>query len=112
MKFTEYLSLYYMKRASAATLFVVMILLVVHYHLIDLSIRLPFSQYIPWITIFWIYLLLNAGIATPLHYWYESKKKAPICPNCNKKLKINYTYECTECGVLKFDKREFMRKKI
>lgn len=86
-----------MKKGGAAAIFIVIIVLFFNYYnVIKLNnIPLPYLD-----TILWIYLFLNAGIATPFHYLKE--KGTAKCPNCGQTLKINHSFACDNCGSLKF----------
>ncbi|MEK6824158.1 MAG: hypothetical protein AABY06_03930 [Nanoarchaeota archaeon] len=86
----------WLKKASVYALFIVVLSLFLDFiKIINLdNVNIPLLN-LHWIL--WIYLLINIGIATPLHYIKSNSSKLPNCPKCNKKLIINYEYECSKC---------------
>lgn len=84
----------YMKRGGAlAILLVVFGLFFNYYGVISLE-KIP----IPNLEIgLWIYLILNAGIATPFHYYRE--RVNPVCPQCGSVLKVKSSFSCPKCKM-------------
>lgn len=89
----------YVNRGGAAAIFAVAFgLFFNYYNVINLD-NIP----IPGLTVFlWVYLIINAGIATPLHYIRQKSQDAPLCPNCGKPLKMTPKFHCDSCGELEF----------
>jgi hypothetical protein len=89
----------YVRKGGAAAIFIVVIALFLNYFQVMYLDKIP----IPGLTIgLWIYLIINAGIATPFHYMREKFQDAPLCPKCKKPLKISPKYSCDNCGELEF----------
>ena len=55
-----------------------------------------------WITVLWLYLILNAGAVNALKFW--KNKNNPLCPKCKRKLDESKEYQCQKCGKIKFEK--------
>lgn len=89
----------YINKAGAITILIVAFGLFFNYfHAINLE-----SIPIPYLTVgLWIYLLINAGVASPFHYIKEKSLKNPSCPKCGKNLKITPNFSCDNCGEIEF----------
>ncbi|GFO96076.1 hypothetical protein ig2599ANME_0262 [groundwater metagenome] len=89
-----------MKKGGAAAIFIVIIALFFNYYnVINLkNIPVPYFE-----TILWGYLFINAGLATPFHYFKE--RNTVKCPKCGSQLKVESSYSCDNCGSLKFERK-------
>ena len=86
----------YINKAGAATILIVAFGLFLNYFDV---IKLE-NISIPGLTvILWIYLLINAGVATPFHYLREKSQGTSPCPKCGKPLKMTPKFSCDNCGM-------------
>lgn len=86
------------KGGAVAILTVIIILFFNYYNVFKLNnIPIPYFE-----TILWGYLFINAGLATPFHYFKE--RSLVKCPKCGSQLKVNPSYSCDNCGSLKFER--------
>ena len=89
----------YINKGGAATIFIVAFGLFLNYFQVINLDNIP----LPGLTVFlWFYLLINAGIATPLHYIRQKSQEVPLCPNCRRPLKMTPKFYCDSCGELEF----------
>ena len=92
----------YLNKSGAAVILIVAFGLFLNYFHVINHDNIP----IPGLTVvLWIYLLINAGIATPFHYFKEKSGQNIFCPQCGKPLKITSKFSCDECGELEFKKQ-------
>ena len=86
----------YMNKGGAAAIFIVAFGLFLDYFQVINLDNIP----IPGLTVgLWIYLLINAGIATPFHYLREKSQEAGLCPKCGKPLRMTPNFSCDNCGM-------------
>ena len=86
----------YMRKGGAFAIFLVAFGLFFNYYKVINLDNIP----IPGLTvILWIYLIINAGIATPFHYLREKSQGNPPCPKCGKPLKMTPKFSCDNCEM-------------
>lgn len=88
----------YMKRGGASAIFLVVFGLFFNYYGVISLEKIP----IPNLEIgLWIYLIFNAGIATPFHYYRERARERvnPVCPKCGSVLKVKSSFSCPKCNM-------------
>ena len=89
----------YINKAGATTILIVAFGLFLNYFEVINLDNIP----IPYLTVgLWIYLLINAGVATPFHYLKEKSQEASHCPKCGKVLKKTPNFTCENCGKIEF----------
>jgi len=92
----------YVSKGGAAAIFAVAFGLFLNYFQVINLDNIP----LPGLTVFlWFYLLINAGIATPLHYIRQKSQEVPLCPNCRRPLKMEPKFYCEDCGELEFKEK-------
>lgn len=93
----------YMRKGGAFAIFLVAFGLFFNYYEVINLDNIPF----PGLTlILWLYLIINAGIATPFHYIKERRENISQCPKCGEPLRFIPEFHCPSCGKLKFEKNE------
>lgn len=86
----------YVRKGGAAAIFLVAFGLFFNYYDVINLDNIP----IPYLIVgLWIYLIINAGIATPFHYLKEKSGQNAFCPQCGKPLKITPKFSCDNCGM-------------
>lgn len=98
----KFITLKYMKKGGAFAILVVIVLLFLDFYNVIKLENVPIPYFEP---ILWIYLIINAGIATPLSYIKE--KGNPICPKCGSTLEIEPSFHCKNCGKIEFKKVKY-----
>ena len=89
----------FVNQAGAAMIFLVAFSLFFNYYDVFSLDNIP----IPGLTVgLWIYLIINAGIATPFHYLKKKSNEAGFCPKCGRPLEITPKFHCEKCGDLEF----------
>ncbi len=88
----------YMKKGGALAILGVSVLLFADFYNVIKLENFP----VPYLELgLWLYLIINAGIATPFHYLKESQNSA--CPRCGRALKAEPSFYCVKCGKIKFE---------
>ena len=86
----------FVNQAGAAMIFLVAFGLFFNYYDVFPLDNIP----IPGLTVgLWIYLIINAGIATPFHYLKKKSNEAGFCPKCGKPLRMTPRFSCDNCGM-------------
>jgi len=87
----------YMRKGGTFAILVVILLLCLDFYSVINLENIPISNFELFL---WLYLILNAGIATPLSYFKE--KNNPLCPKCSNILRIEPSFYCENCGRIEF----------
>ena len=93
----------YIRKGGAFAIFLVAFGLFFNYYNVITLDNIP----LPYLTVgLWIYLIINAGIATPFHYLKHRSEQVSFCPKCGEPLRFIPEFHCPSCGKLKFEKNE------